>query len=79
MTQIMNLLHLAPDIQEDVLFLPTITEGRDPVTETNLRVIVDSSYWKAQRILWRSLFDHKRRGCMSSCSAAPQVVQRGVQ
>jgi hypothetical protein len=27
MTQIMNLLHLAPDIQEDILFLPPVTEG----------------------------------------------------
>src|SRR5262245_42532270 len=30
-TQIMNLLHLAPDIMEQLLFLPTVERGRDPL------------------------------------------------
>ena len=30
-TQIMNLLNLAPDIQEAILFLPLVTRGRDPL------------------------------------------------
>src|SRR6202049_490318 len=30
-TQIMNLLYLAPDIQEFILFLPLTVRGRDPV------------------------------------------------
>ena len=33
LTQIMNLLSLASDIQETLLFLPETTKGRDPVTE----------------------------------------------
>src|SRR6185436_11440065 len=28
-TQIMNLLHLAPDLQEEILFLPTTQRGRE--------------------------------------------------
>ncbi len=32
MTQIMNLLLLAPDIQEDILFLLPTTKGKDPIT-----------------------------------------------
>ena len=40
MTQIMNLLHLAPDIQEQLLHLPPVDAGRDPVTERDLRFIV---------------------------------------
>src|SRR2546421_5818915 len=32
-TQIMNLLQLAPDIQEAILFLPGVEEGRDPLKE----------------------------------------------
>ncbi|WP_297030976.1 hypothetical protein [Thermogutta sp.] len=32
-TQIMNLLCLAPDIQEELLFLPRVEQGRDPITE----------------------------------------------
>jgi len=37
-TQIMDLLHLAPDIQEAILFLPRVTSGRDPVSEREVRV-----------------------------------------
>src|SRR5687767_8291664 len=33
MTQIMNLLHLAPDIQEQILLMPEVVEGRDLITE----------------------------------------------
>src|SRR5262245_6043609 len=32
LTQIMNLLHLAPDIQEELLFLTVKLRGRDAVT-----------------------------------------------
>jgi len=55
MTQIMNLLHLAPDIQEEILFLPPVTEGRDPVTERDLRVAVTLMNWRDQREHWCSL------------------------
>jgi len=33
MTQIINLLYLAPDIQEDLLSLPPVVSSKDPVTE----------------------------------------------
>src|ERR1035437_6417854 len=33
MTQITNLLNLAPDIQEQIMFLPERTEGRETVAE----------------------------------------------
>jgi len=52
MTQIMNLLHLAPDIQEEILFLPPVTEGRDPVTERVMRAIVLIPEWHRQRQEW---------------------------
>jgi len=39
MTQIMNLLNLAPNLQEELLFLPAVDRGRDPVTERELRPI----------------------------------------
>lgn len=52
MTQIMNLLHLAPDIQEGILFLPPVTEGRDPVTERDLRGVVTCLQWAQQRKVW---------------------------
>lgn len=58
MTQIMNLLHLAPDIQEQILDLPMVERGRDPVTERDIRPIVAELDWRRQRQLWRDLRDH---------------------
>jgi len=48
MTQLMNLLHLAPDIQEAILHLPPVMEGRDPINERDLRPIVQIIEWKKQ-------------------------------
>ncbi len=52
MTQIMNLLNLAPDIQEQLLFLPRITNGRDPIHERMLRPIAAENSWQEQRRNW---------------------------
>jgi len=54
-TQIMNLLHLAPDIQEAILYLPRSTRGRDPVTERDVRAVVAETDWRKQRRLWWAL------------------------
>ena len=54
-TQIMNLLHLAPDLQEAVLHLPPVRAGRDPVTEHELRKVVAEVEWPEQRSAWRQL------------------------
>lgn len=59
MTQIMNLLHLAPDIQEQLLFLPRITSGRDPIHEKMLRPITAEYGWEVQRNLWTAVMGHK--------------------
>ena len=52
MTQITNLLLLAPAIQEAILDLPLVTNGRDPVSERALRRIVAEPDWDEQRALW---------------------------
>ena len=54
MTQIMNLLHLAPDIQEELLHLPPLVKGRDTVTERCIRQVVAELRWDEQRTVWRS-------------------------
>lgn len=54
-TQIMNLLALAPDIQESVLAMPRVTSGRDQVSERDLRPIVAQLDWAAQRRMWALL------------------------
>ena len=53
MTQIMNLLNLAPDIQEAILFLPKIQAGSAPVEERQLRPLTAVMSWAEQRNVWR--------------------------
>jgi len=55
MTQIMNLLHLAPDLQEAILSLPQSAHGVPQLTERELRPIVQISDWRSQRALWAAL------------------------
>jgi len=54
-TQIMNLLNLAPDIQEALLFLPPIEAGRAPIKEWQIRPIAAHSCWRKQRSAWMHL------------------------
>jgi len=54
-TQIMNLNHLAPDIQEELLFLPRVTNGRDLVHERMMRPIAAEISLRCQQQLWREL------------------------
>ena len=55
MTQIMNLLNLAPDIQEEILFLAERTQGRETIAERNLRRLAAIVSWNRQRTLWRNI------------------------
>ena len=55
LTQITNLRLLAPDIQEEILFLPRVYQGRDPITERDLRPLVAELDWATQRRTWRRL------------------------
>ncbi|HOM99689.1 MAG TPA: hypothetical protein PLM33_05475 [Acidobacteriota bacterium] len=54
-TQIMNLLNLAPDIQEEILFLPRTVKGRDPIRERDVRPIAAVPHWNRQRKMWAQL------------------------
>jgi len=54
-SQIMNLLNLAPDIQEDILFLPRVLAGKDPVTEHQVREIAVELSWLRQREKWANI------------------------
>jgi len=59
-TQIMNLLNLAPAIQEDILFLPAVENGDDPVCERQLREIVRMVDWTEQWQIWHSFGSRNR-------------------
>ena len=54
LSQIMNLLNLAPAIQETVLFLPKIVAGRDRITEKRLRDIAQVVDWEGQQAQFES-------------------------
>jgi len=48
MTQIANLLLLAPSIQETIMHAHPVADGQDPFTERDLRQIPANSSWKRQ-------------------------------
>ena len=64
MTQIMNLLLLTPEIQQEILDLPAVTKGRDPITERNLREIVAEPLWERQMARWS--------GSSRACKGEPE-------
>jgi len=68
MTQIMNLLNLAPDIQEQILLLPPSSVGRAEVSERSLRSLTAIAKWSRQRQLWQPHASSQRP---ATCSAAP--------
>lgn len=51
-TQIMNFLQLAPEIQEAILFLPLTFSGRDPIREHHIRPVAAELDWRRQRRGW---------------------------
>jgi hypothetical protein len=54
-SQIMNLVNLAPDIQEALLHLPRTEGGRDAVILADLQPIASVLDWRMQRRLWAPL------------------------
>lgn len=50
----MNLDLLAIDLQEELLFLPRVESGRDPIREHAVREIVAAPTWNRQRQMWAS-------------------------
>jgi hypothetical protein len=55
MTQIMNLLNLAPDIQECILSQTSVETGRDAISERHLRPIAALPNWRSQKEIWMAL------------------------
>ena len=52
MTQIMSLQHLAPDIQEELLYLPEVLRGKVQIHERLLRPLTTEKDWRVQRRMW---------------------------
>jgi hypothetical protein len=54
-TQVMNLLHLAPDIQEDLLFLEGQPRGWAAILLAQVQPIAAVPDWRRQRRRWHAL------------------------
>ena len=54
-TQITNLLLLAPKIQEAILDMPLVADRHDPFTERQLRPITAEPDWNKQIAIWRDM------------------------
>jgi hypothetical protein len=61
--QILSLVHLAPDLQEEILFLPRVERGRAPLILAKVLPIAAIPDWAKQRRQWRAL---PRRGLPTS-------------
>jgi hypothetical protein len=55
-TQIMNLRLLAKDIQEQLLTMPRLLNGRDTLCLRSLQTLSVEPCWKKQRIAWSQLY-----------------------
>ena len=52
-TQIMNLLNLAPDIQEAILFMTGEGPAEQSLRETSVRTLSAEGIWSRQREQWK--------------------------
>ena len=59
LTQILNLLHLAPDIQERLLWLPPVAKGREVISEKTLRRLDGEYRWERQRERFEQLLSRR--------------------
>ena len=73
-SQVMNLTLLAVDIQEQVLFLPRIQRGRDPIHLRQLQTIALEADWRKQRRLWQALLSRNWPAALSSGESAENCL-----
>jgi hypothetical protein len=56
----MNLLNLAPDLQEEILFLARVLKGRDPIHLEDLQALTALLDWQSQRRRWNEMYGTTR-------------------
>jgi len=69
-TQMTGLLNLAPDIQEEILFLHAAEARQLRISEPSLRRLTATLLWNQQREQWRSL----RRGIRPAQSESEPAI-----
>ena len=79
MTQIMDLLYLASDIQEALLFLPPVESGKDSITERQLRTvpIIDLRAYSETGEIHTSFFSYKMRARLDKANGV--LRRQGVR
>jgi hypothetical protein len=70
LSQLLDLVLLAPDLQEELLFLE-VAPGRDPIPERALRHVVRALDWKEQRRRFAHLRESGARGTRGQPAGAP--------
>jgi hypothetical protein len=75
LSQLLDLLLLAPDIQEEIAFLEA-PAGTDPVPERAMRHVVRALAWPEQRARWRVLLQHGGRGTRARPWAGEPAARR---
>ena len=78
LTQILSLRFLAPEIQEEILFLPPTRPGCRALTERHLRPLLRTLIWSEQRRIWTTL-KASRLGDVPSEMSHLAVRQRATQ
>ena len=71
-TQMTNLLLLAPEIQEEIINLPLVNEGRDPISERCVRPIVAELLWQEQIAGWRAIMQTPPRQQLTRLAESPR-------
>ncbi|MEZ5941405.1 MAG: hypothetical protein R3C18_08445 [Planctomycetaceae bacterium] len=61
--RIMTLLHLAPDIQEAILNLQRVQEGKDPLHLKGVLLVAAELDWGRQREVWSVVKQSSERRC----------------
>jgi hypothetical protein len=75
-SQIMNLLNLAPSLQEQILFFARVHGGPDPITEKDLRGVCALSAWSDQQRLWNRLMATRARRADPAGQINPSRLQQ---
>jgi len=70
-SQIMGLVLLAPDIQEELLFLPVTDGGRDPISPKLLESLSLTPDWDRQREVWQRIRAERLETSASAVTAVP--------
>jgi len=60
MSQIVNMLNLAPDIQEAILFHPLVSGEREAVSERLVREIAGEPDWALQRGMFQAIHERAK-------------------